>query len=85
MLVEMEIDTGTPPPNSIKILNSTPETLRMGPKRNRNTRKSRNNRKKHLNVGITFSDSPKEKHTRRTPQKENVRRLPENQETTTGS
>ena len=47
----------------------------MGPKRNRNTRKSRNNRKKHLTMGITSSDCTKEKLTRRTSQKENVCRL----------
>ena len=41
----------------------------MAPKRNRNTRKSRNNRKKHLTMGITSSDSLKEKHTRRTPRR----------------
>ena len=43
-----------------------------------------NNRKKHLTMGITSSDSPKEKCTRRTPQKENVCRLPGNQQITTG-
>ena len=85
MLVEMKINTGNhpSPPHSIKTLHPTPET-RMGPKRNRNTRKSRNNRKKHLTMGITSSDSSKEKHTRRTSQKENVPRLPENQQITTG-
>ena len=84
MLVEMEIDTGNHPPHNIKTLHPTTETLRMGPKRNRNTRKSRNNRKKHLTMGITSSDSPEEKHTRRTSQKENVCRLPENQQIATG-
>ena len=69
----------SPPPDSIKTLHPTPETLQMGLKRNRNIRKSRNNRKKHLTMGITSSDSPKGKHTRQTPQKENVSRLPENQ------
>ena len=69
MLVEMEIDTGSHPPHSIKTLHPTTETLQMGPERNRNTRKSRNNRKKHLTMGITGSDSPKEKHTRRTPRR----------------
>ena len=39
----------------------------MGPKRNRNIEKSRNNRKKHLTMGITSSGSSKEKCTRRTP------------------
>ena len=77
MLVEMEIDSGNhPPPHSIKTLHPATETLRMGPERNRNIRKSRNNRKKHLSMGITSSDSPKEKRTRRTPQEENVHRLP---------
>ena len=46
---------------------------------------SRNNREKHLTMGITPSNSPKEKCTRQTPQKENVRRLPKNQQTTTRS
>ena len=68
MLVEMEIDTSNHPPHSIKTLHPTTETLGMGPKRNRNTRKSRNNRKKHLTLGITSSNSPKEKRIRRTPQ-----------------
>ena len=31
----------------------------MGTKRNRNTRLSRNNRKKHFTMGVTRSDSPK--------------------------
>ena len=67
MLVEMEINTGNhPPPLPIA---SKPYTLplkhyKMGPERNRNTRKSRNNRKKHLTMGISSSDSSKEKHTR---------------------
>ena len=60
-----------------------PQTLRLGAERNRNLGKSRNNRKKHLTMGITHSNSPKEKHTRQTSQKENVRRLPKNQQTTT--
>ena len=46
---------------------------------------SRNNREKHLTMGITRSNSSKEKRTRRTPQKENVRRLLKNQQTTTRS
>ena len=36
-------------------------------------------------MNITHSNSPKEKHTRQTSQKENVRRLPKNQQTTTRS
>ena len=44
----------------------------MGPERNRKIRKSRNNRKKHLTMGITSSHCSKEKRTRRTPQEENV-------------
>ena len=40
MLVEMEIDTSNHPPHSIKTLHLTTETLRMGPKKNRNTRKA---------------------------------------------
>ena len=35
-------------------------------------------------MGINRSDSSKEKHTRQTPPKENVQRLPENQQVTTG-
>ena len=66
MLVEMEIDTGNHPPPHIKTIHPTTQTLRMGTKRNRNSRKSRNNRKKHLTMGIAHSHSPKEKHTRRT-------------------
>ena len=67
MLVEMEIDTGNHcPPYSIKSLHPATKTLRMGPERNRNIRKSGNNRKKHLTMGITSSDSPEEKRTRRT-------------------
>ena len=66
MLVEMEIDTGNHPPNSIKTVHPTLKTLRLGTKRNKNSRKSRNNRKKHLTMGITRSDSSKEKCTRRT-------------------
>ena len=65
MLVEMEIDTGNNPPHHIKATHPTPKTLQMGTKRNRNSRKSRNNRKKHLTMGITCSDSPEEKCTRR--------------------
>ena len=64
MLVEMEIDTGNHPSNSIKTIHPTFKTLQLGTKRNRNPRKSRNNREKHLTVGITRSDSSKEKHTR---------------------
>ena len=80
MLVEMEIDTGNhpPPPHSIKTIHTLTETLRMGPERNRNIRKSRNNRKKHLAMGVTSSHCSKEKRTRRTPQEENVHRLQEN-------
>ena len=86
MLVEMEIDTGNhPPPNSILTIHLTLKTLRLGAERNRNLGKSRNNRKKHLTMGITRSNSPKEKPTRQTSQKENVRRLPKNQQTTTRS
>ena len=67
MLVEMKINTGNhPPPYCIKTIHPTPKTLQMGPKRNRNSRKSKNNRKKHLTMGITHSDSPKEKCTRQT-------------------
>ena len=45
MLVEMEIDTGNHPhpTHSIKTIHPPTETLRMGPERNRNIRKSRNN------------------------------------------
>ena len=46
---------------------------------------SRNNREKHLTMGITHSNSTKEERTRQTSQKENVRRLPKNQQTTTRS
>ena len=46
---------------------------------------SRNNRENHLTMGITHSNSAKEKRTRQTPQKKNVRRLPKNQQTTTRS
>ena len=46
---------------------------------------SRNNREKHLTMGITHSNSPKDKRTRRTSQKENVHRLLKDQETTTQS
>ena len=55
----------------------------MGTEGNRNIRKSRNNRKKHLTMGITCSDSSQEKCTRQTTQKENVHRLHKNQQTTT--
>ena len=74
MLVEMEIETGNHP-SSIETLHTTIKTLQMGTKRNRNTRKSRNNRKKHFTMGITRSDSPQKERTRRTTKKENVRRL----------
>ena len=74
MLVEMEIETGNHPPNSIKTLHTTVKTLQMGTKRNRNTRKSRNNRKKHFTMGITHGDSPQKKRTRRTTEEKNVRR-----------
>ena len=60
----------------------------MGEKRNRDTGKSRTNREKHLTMGITGSDSPKETKetcTWQTSQKENVHRLQENQQVTTGS
>ena len=43
MLVEMEIDTGNHPPHSMKTIHPPTETLQMGPERNRNIRKSRNN------------------------------------------
>ena len=64
MLVEMEIDTGNHPP-----IASKPYTLPLKhydwvQERNRNFGTSRNNRKKHLTMGITHSNSPKEKHTR---------------------
>ena len=39
----------------------------MGPERNRNIRMHRNNRKKHITMGITSGHSSKEKCTRRTP------------------
>ena len=55
----------------------------MGTEGNRNIGKSRDNTKKHLTMGITRSDSPQEKCTRRTTQKENVCRLQKNQPTTT--
>ena len=64
MLVEMEIDTGNHPPIVSKPYTLPIKTLRMGTERNRNTRKSRNNRKKHVTMGITRSDSSKEKCTR---------------------
>ena len=65
MLVEMEIDTGNhPPPHSIRTLHTTPKTLRMGTKRNRNTRMSRHHTKKHFTMGITSSHCPQEKCTR---------------------
>ena len=57
----------------------------MGAKRNRDTGKSRNNKEKHFTMGITRSDSPKEKCTQRTSQKENVHRLKENKQVATGS
>ena len=79
MLVKMEIDTGNHPPIASKPY--TLETLRMGPERNRNIRKSRNNRKKHLTMGITSNHCPQEKCTRRTPKEENVHRLQKNQHT----
>ena len=85
MLVEMEIDTGNHPPIASKTIHPTLKTLRLGTKRNKNSRKSRNNRKKHLTMGITGSDSSKEKRTRQTSQKENVRGLPKNQQATTQS
>ena len=67
MLVKMEIDTGNHPPIASKPY--TLETLRMGPERNRNIRKSRNNRKKHLTMGITSNHCPQEKCTRRNPRR----------------
>ena len=86
MLVEMEIDTGNhPSPHHVKTLHPTLKTLRIGAKRNRDTGKRRNNREKHLTMGITCSDSPKENCTRQTSQKENVCRLQENQQVATGS
>ena len=72
MLVEME--TGNHPP-----IASKPYTLLLKHyewvQKNRNTRKSRNNRKKHFTMGITRSDSPQKERTRRTTKKKNVRRL----------
>ena len=62
MLVEMEIDTGNHPSIASKLC--TLALKRLGSKRNRNLGKSRNNRKKHLTMGITRSNSPKEKRTR---------------------
>ena len=87
MLVEMEIDTGNylPPPHHIKALHSTTQTLQVGSERNRNTRRSRNHRKKHIPVGITSGNSSKKECTRRTSQKENVCRLQENKQTPTRS
>ena len=66
-------------------IGKTLKTLRLGTERNRNFRMTRNNREKHLTMGITRSNSTKEERTRRTSQKENVRRLPKNQQTTTRS
>ena len=83
MLVEMEIDTGNHLPIASKPYTLPLKTLQLGAKRNRNLGKSRNNRKKHLTMGITHGNSSKEKCTRQTSQKENVCRLPKNQQTTT--
>ena len=84
MLVEMEIDTGNHPP-----IASKPYTLPLKHydwvQKEINFGTSRNNREKHLTMGITRSNSPKEKRTRRTSQKENVRGLLKNQQTTTRS
>ena len=85
MLVEMEIDTGNHPP-----IASKPYTLPLKhydwvQKEIETLEKAGIIEKKHLTMGITRSNSPKEKHTRRTSQKENVRRLPQNQQTTTRS
>ena len=81
-VVEMEIDTGNhPPPHCIKALHPTTQALGVGAERNRNTRKSRNHRKKHIPVGITSCNSPQKEHIRRTSQKENVRGLQENKQT----
>ena len=55
----------------------------MGTKRNRDIGISGNNREKHLTMGITRSDSPKEKRTWQASQKENLHRLQENQQATT--
>ena len=84
MLVEMEIDTGNqPPPHCIKALHPTTQALRVGPERNRNTRKSRNHIKKHIPMGLTSCNSSQKEHTRRTSQKENVCGLQENKQTST--
>ena len=76
MLVEIEIDTGNHPPIASKPYTLPLKTLRLGTERNRNFGTGRNNREKHLTMGITRSNSPKEKRTRQTSQKENVHRLP---------
>ena len=39
----------------------------MGSERNRNTRKSRNHRKKHISMGIISGNSSQKGRTRRTP------------------
>ena len=78
MLVEMEIDTGNHPPHCIKALHPTNQALQVGSERNRNTRKSRNHRKKHIPMGIPSCNSSQKEHTRRTSPKENVHRLQEN-------
>ena len=83
MLVEMEIDTGNHPPIASKPYTLPLKHYNWVQRGNRNLGKSRNNRKKHLTMGITRSNSSKEKCTRQTSQKENVRRLPKNQQTTT--
>ena len=58
MLVEMEIDTGNHPPYSIETIHLTFKTLQLGTERNRNFGTGRNNREKHLTMGITHSNSP---------------------------
>ena len=67
MLVEMEIDTGNHPPIASKPYTLPLKNYNWVQKEIENSRKSRNNRKKHLTMGITRSDSSKEKRTRRTP------------------
>ena len=72
-----------PPLHCIKALHPTTQALRVGAERNRNTRKSRNHRKKHIPMGITSCNSSQKECIRGTSQKENVRGLQENKQTLT--
>ena len=84
MLVEMEIDTGNHPP-----IASKPYTLPLKHynwvQKEIETLEQAGIIEKHLTMGITCNNSPKEKRTRRTSQKENMCGLPKNQQTTTRS